>query len=126
MAKFNPLIHPICLSYPLRITPPTNGVRNIPAAMTLIDLSRPGLFVELGTTNGVLYCAFCQAVRELQLDCLCYGIGAWDVRNDEAFEDLKKHHAALYGNFSQFIDKGPSDALSDFENQSIDLLHLEG
>lgn len=130
MTKFNPLNHPILLSYPLRLTS-IDGVAYAPLAMVLIDLLRPGVFVELGTTNGVLYCSFCQAVRELNLDCRCYGISLCgererdDSSGADVFEELKEHHDALYERFSCLTQNTSDAALQDFGEKSIDLLHLE-
>jgi GT2 family glycosyltransferase len=131
MPKFNPLAHPICFSSPLRLAQ-TAWAGHIPFAMTLIDLLRPGVVVELGTFNGVSYCAFCQAVKELKLNTLCYAIDNWQgdeqtgFYGPEVFKDLKEHHDPLYEGFSRLIQSTFDDALSHFQAGTIDLLHIDG
>src|SRR5882672_4004084 len=128
MIKFNPLNHPILLSHPL-LPESTEGVAYVPLAMVLIDLLRPSVFVELGAGNGFLYSSFCQAVRELVLDCRCFRIGPEYQQDDsggqKAFAEMKEHHDAFYHGFSCLIQSNFDRALSQFEEKSIDLLHLE-
>jgi GT2 family glycosyltransferase len=131
MPKFNPLDHPICFSSPLRLAT-TSRVGHIPFALTLIDLLRPSVVVELGTFHGALYCAFCQAVKELKLSTLCYAIDTWQgdeqagFYGPEVFKNLKEHHDPLYGGFSSLTESTFDDALSRFQDGAIDLLHIDG
>ncbi|MDX6305174.1 MAG: hypothetical protein QOI77_2143, partial [Blastocatellia bacterium] len=128
MIKFNPLNHPILLSHPL-LPEPTDRVAYAPLAMALIDLLRPSVFVELGTANGFLYCSFCQAVRDLLLDCRCFRVSPEDQHDNsdgqKAFADMKEHHDDFYHGFSRLIQSNFDSALPQFEEKSIDLLHLE-
>src|ERR1051326_4624087 len=73
MIRLNPLEHPICFAQPERIAA-SAWIGHIPFAMYLTDVLRPRVIVELGTFTGVSYCAFCQAVQEIQSDARCYGI----------------------------------------------------
>lgn len=127
----NPLAHPICLSYPLRLAA-TAWAEHIPFAMFLVDVLRPKTVVELGTFSGVSYCAFCQAVKELNLDSRCYAVDTWkgDPQSGffgpEVLEDLKQHHDPLYGEFSTLIQSTFDEAVSHFVDGTIDLLHIDG
>ncbi|MGB7924911.1 MAG: glycosyltransferase [Pyrinomonadaceae bacterium] len=132
MPGFNPLDHPVCLSYPLRLVP-TSLVEHIPFAMYLVDALRPRVIVELCALSGVSYCAFCQAVKELSSHARCYAVDTWAGKaqgdspgGPEILKDLKAHHDPLYGEFSSLI-RGPVDeAVSSFNDGAIDLLHING
>ncbi len=133
MPTFNPLNYPIIFSEPRRKSNGTLAWQgHIPFAMFLIDLLRPRVFVELGTHKGVSYCAFCQAVDELQLSTKCYAVDTWrgDAHagsyGDEVLADLKAHHDTLYSNFSTLIHSTFDEALARFPDASIDLLHIDG
>src|SRR5437016_11454306 len=130
-SKFNPLNHPICLAYPGRLAS-TFWAAHVPFAMFIVSLLRPQTIVELGVYTGVSYCAFCQAVKELDLDTRCYGIDNWcgDVHmggyGPEVLSDLKSHHDPLYENFSSLIQSTFDSAVDQFNDSTVDLLHLDG
>ena len=130
MSRFNPLDHPICFSHPLNVALEVDWISHAPFGMVLVDLVRPRVIVELGGRDGVSYGVFCQAVRDLQLETLCFAI---NCREDEveietneidALERLKNLHDELYGNFSRRIQSSQDEALALFEDHTIDLLHI--
>ena len=129
--KLNPLQHPICLSQPDRIAT-SAWAGHIPFAMYLVDVLRPQVIVELGTFTGVSYCAFCQAVKELDLPARCYAIDTWrgdehtGFYDQELLEELKGYHDPLYSSFSSLIQSTFAEALPLFADSSIDLLHIDG
>src|SRR5258706_13749487 len=102
----NPFDHPICFSDPSRIVEPLSWAEHIPFAMFLMDLARPKIFVELGTHSGNSYCAFCQAVKELNIDAKCFAVDTWkgDAHagsyDSDILADLRAHHDPLYSEFS--------------------------
>jgi len=128
---FNPLEHPVCLEFPLWLKE-TAWAGHIPFAMFLIGAFRPGVFVELGTHRGASYCAFCQAVKSVKSETKCFAVDTW--RGDahagkieqEVLMKLKTHHDALYNDFSRLVQLTFDDALNDFADGSIDLLHIDG
>lgn len=132
MPDINPLDHPVALSYPKWLHPSSFWAGHIPFAMFLIDVVRPRLFVELGTHTGVSYCAFCQAVQELNLETRCRAVDTW--RGDEmtghygpeVLAALRQHHDPLYGGFSQLVQSTFDEARPGFEDGTIDLLHIDG
>jgi GT2 family glycosyltransferase len=130
MAKFNPLDHPICFSYPLRLAAEAE-LAHVPFAMFLVDLLHPKVLVQLGAREGIVFCAYSQAVKELRLNTRCFAISDWQNGHSErgdssALADLRAHHDPLYGNFSQLIDGSPTEPHTNFENGAVDLLHIGG
>lgn len=129
--RFNPLEHPICFANPARLTI-SSWVQHLPFGMTLIDLLRPAIFVELGTHYGVSYCGFCQAVQELSTGTACYAVDGWEgdahtgAYEEQVYEELRQHHDARYGDFSRLLKMNFDDALPYFAEGSIDLLHIDG
>jgi Methyltransferase domain len=105
---------------------------HIPFGMLLIDLMRPRSFVELGTHYGVSYMAFCQAVKTLNTGTRCYAIDTWtgDPQSGSYSGDvlgtLQTHHDPAYGDFSTLMQMSFDEAAPRFDDQSIDLLHIDG
>ena len=103
-----------------------------PFAMYLVELLKPSTIVELGTHYGDSYCAFCQAVSDLQLPTLTYAVDTWrgdpqaGYYGEEVLADLLRHHDPLYSGFSELIRSTFDDALPRFADRSIDLLHIDG
>src|SRR5262249_16495763 len=132
LAALNPLDHPVCLSLPRRLSGFTAWEEHLPFAMFMIDLARPRVFVELGTHWGDWYCAFCQAVAELQLPTRCYAVDTWQgdpqtgLYGPEVLDNLRTHHDPLYGSFSRLIQTTFDEAVGHFADGDIDLLHIDG
>ncbi|GIK63471.1 MAG: hypothetical protein BroJett018_12650 [Chloroflexota bacterium] len=131
MTKFNPLNYPIALTEPARVAP-SGWLLHVPFAMYLIDAVRPELLVELGTHHGVSYCAFCQAIKALATGTQAYAVDTWQGDDQAGFygpevlENLRQHHDPLYGGFSQLLQTTFSEAVHQFSDGSIDLLHVDG
>ena len=132
VTNLNPLNNPICLAEPRRLTQFSSWHEHIPFAMFLIDILRPKVIVELGTFYGDSYCAFCQAVRDLDINTSCYAIDTWlgdhhtGTYGQEVLADLRTHHDPLYAKFSKLIQSSFNEALSQFKDGTIDLLHIDG
>jgi tetratricopeptide (TPR) repeat protein len=129
---FNPLEHQICLSAPKRLTYLSTWIGHIPFAMTIVDILKPKLLVELGSFTGESFCAFCQGVKELGLETKCYAVDTWqgdphaDFYTPFVLMDLKAHTDLHYPGFATLLPKTFDEALNDFEDKSIDLLHIDG
>ena len=130
--NLNPLNHPICFAQPLRLVHTSSWIEHIPFSMYLIDILRPKVFIELGTHMGVSYSAFCQAVKQLGINTLCYAIDTWEgdfqsfFYGPEVLADLRAHHDPLYSGFSRLVQSTFDDAVKYFSDGSIDLLHIDG
>jgi hypothetical protein len=129
---YNPLAHPVLFQTPYRLSDAPAWHQHIPFAFFLISLLRPRLLVELGSYKGDSYCAFCQAVDQLELNTSCYAIDTWrgDMHggyyDQEVLDELKAYHDPLYGRFSTLMQSTFDDALNHFADGSIDLLHIDG
>lgn len=127
----NLIDHPIMFQVP-DLEAPSEWVEHIPFAMLLVDLIRPRSIVELGVFAGVSYCAFCQAVKQLQITTKCYAVDTWQGDEhggsfgNEVRDKLRDYHDPRYGSFSQLIQSTFDDAAPSFAEGSIDLLHIDG
>ena len=123
--------HPLILMRP-RIVPPYGWVGHIPFAYLAVDLLRPRCLVELGTHSGNSYLAFCQAVRALDLSCRCTAVDAWqgDAHalhyGEQVYQSLRSRHDPQYDDFSRLLRASFDDAIHQFEDGGIDLLHIDG
>lgn len=127
----NPLEHPVCLAFPLWLEE-TAWAGHIPFAMFIISALRPRVFVELGAFRGTSYCAFCQAVKKVKTATQCFAVDTWqgDAHaghlEQSVLVKLKAYHDPLYGDFSRLVESTFDDALDNFADASIDLLHIDG
>jgi glycosyltransferase involved in cell wall biosynthesis len=128
---FNPLEHPVCFMMPRRNLS-SAWMEHVPFAFYLMDILRPKVFVELGTFYGVSYCAFCQAVDELKLPTSCHAVDTWSgdehtgAYDTSVLDDLRQHHDPLYGTFSKLHQCTFDEAVKEFDDGTIDLLHIDG
>lgn len=122
---------------PLFWTPERMGLgsawwAHVPFAFWITAVCKPRLFVELGTHNGVSYSAFCEAVLNARLGTRCYAVDTWagdehaGYYGDEIYNNLRSFHDARYSAFSELIRSTFDDALQYFDDESIDLLHIDG
>lgn len=130
-ADFRLQDHPLILMKP-RIVPPYGWAGHIPFAYLAVDLLRPACIVELGTHSGNSYMAFCQAVQALKLACHCAAIDTWQgdahamPYGDDVYQSLRARHDPLYGSFSSLIRSTFDEAIDNFPDGSVDLLHIDG
>ncbi len=107
-------------------------IGHIPFAFELIGRLRPRIIVELGTYSGSSFAAFCQAVEACGLDAKCYGIDLWegDIHmgrfDEELFREISEYLGSTYPDIAALIRKDFNEAVALFEDQSIDLLHVDG
>lgn len=126
-----PCLHAL-LMRPQRITAPTGWVEHIPFMAWLIAISKPKLWVELGTHSGNSYLAACQSVQEHQLSTVCYAVDTWQGDQhsgnyaEEVFQSLEKYHREHYAQFSNLLRMTFDEAVNYFNAQSIDILHIDG
>ena len=121
----------------LKVSPPKSLYRggwhgHMIFAQWIIRVLNPRSFVELGTHNGDSYFSFCQSVKEHDLRTLCHAVDTWQGEPHAGFygEDIYNHveeyNTRLYSNFSTLHRCFFDEALNEFEDGSIDLLHIDG
>ena len=101
-------------------------------ANDLIAQYRPSLLVELGTHYGESYFGMCQSVLENGLDCVCYAVDHWHGEEhagfygEEVFTEVDEYNRRSYKGFSYLLRSSFNDALLQFADESIGLLHIDG
>ena len=97
-----------------------------------VAVLRPRVLVELGTDRGESYFCFCQSVLENNTGTRCFAVDNWrgDLHvggYDEAtYRQVVGHNEKHYREFSTLVRSDFDQALRRFEDNSIDLLHLDG
>jgi hypothetical protein len=100
--------------------------------MFLVEYLQPQLIVELGTHTGNSFNSFCQAVKQFGIESTCYAVDSWvgddqaGLYGDEVYKSLKAYHDYHYPNISSLIRKYFDEAIKDFRDESIELLHIDG
>ncbi len=115
-----------------RLLPSPWWIGHIPFSFQIVETLRPRKLVELGVYNGASFLAFCQAVEDLHLTGKCYGIDTWegDIHMGEFEEKLYNEISGYcennYPNSAVLVRKTFDEAAAHFEENSIDLLHIDG
>jgi hypothetical protein len=111
---------------------PNAWVGHLPFAAWLIQALSPKIFVELGTHTGNSFFAFCQSVVETCASTKCYAVDTWQgdehagQYTDEIFTKVNEHHQAHYAGFSRLLRMTFDNAINYFDDESIDILHIDG
>lgn len=88
--------------------------------------------MELGSHWGASYAAFCQAVAEHGIDTRCYVVDTWQGDEhagfypEDVFRTLDTFNRESFVEFSSLMRMTFDQAVSSFEDGSIDLLHIDG
>ena len=98
----------------------------------LVSELRPSTVVELGSHNGVSYAAFCNAVQRNNLATRCHAVDTWQgdehagFYGDEVYRDLLALNDARFAGFSRLMRCFFDEAVTQFPDGSVDLLHIDG
>jgi hypothetical protein len=109
----------------------SNWIGHEKIANFLIKTIKPETIVELGVHNGFSYFTFCQTVHDQKINTKCFGIDHWKgdyhtgLYEEKVYENVLEENKK-YNHFSKLIKKDFNSALSDFNDQSIDFLHIDG
>ena len=117
---------------PSHFSVPAPWAGHLPFAHWITGVHRPSSFVELGAYSGISYMAFCQAVMQHHLDTRCWAIDTWagdphaGFYGEHIYTTLRDRHEPLYGHFSTLLRSTFDEAVHQFDDHSIDLLHIDG
>lgn len=118
--------------WPERLTDIESWHEHIPFAFALMALMRPERFVELGTHRGDSFCAFCQAALRYRTGSRCFAVDSWQgdpqagEYGDDILAELRDYVTPRYGEMATLLPMFFDDALAEFADGSIDLLHIDG
>lgn len=111
---------------------PSAWYGHVPFANWLVHCAKPDVLVELGTHAGVSYLAFCESVKRSSLPTKCFAVDSWEgdpqagFYSDEVYLNLKKFNDENFSEFSTLIKSTFDEAQKEFEDGSIDILHIDG
>ena len=106
-------------------------IGHAPFLKFLIREQKPEIFVELGVHNGFSYFLGCQSIKENNLTTKAFAIDHWNGDSQAGFFDDSVYNSvksvnSKFSDFSSLIKSSFNEALSEFEDNSIDLLHIDG
>lgn len=126
------LVNDSVLLSPKRLAQPSSWSGHIPFAMWFVAQCKPVTLVELGTHSGNSYFSFCQSVQANGLNTDCYALDTWagdpqaGYYGDEIYADVRQHNEQHYAGFSKLLRMTFDQAVDQFSDGSIDLLHIDG
>lgn len=102
-------------------------------AYDLVANLKPNRIVELGTHYGTSLWSFSQAVKDNFLETEINAVDTWEGEKhagfygEEVFETVKQIKDEYYTDLKiNLIKKTFDDALKDFDNNSVDIIHIDG
>ncbi|MDU8362131.1 class I SAM-dependent methyltransferase [Pseudomonas syringae group sp. J309-1] len=114
------------------IAHPLSWLGHIPFAAWLAKALEPNVFVELGSYSGTSYFALCQAIKDAELSTQCVAIDTWEgdehtgSYSEAIFDTFSKYNDENFKAFSTYLRMRFETALPQFEDKSVDLLHIDG
>ena len=105
---------------------------HVPFAHWLVEATRPGVIVELGTHNGVSFAAFCEAAQRNKIAAKCFAVDTWEGDEhaghygEKVYSGLSQFIASRYAGFAELLRTTFDEAVPYFADGSIDLLHIDG
>lgn len=102
-------------------------------AYDFLSFMQPERIVELGTHYGCSFFAFCQSAKDQKLNTDLFAIDTWQgdeqagFYSEEVFDKVNEVVNAKFINENiHLIRKTFDEALTSFEDNSIDIIHIDG
>jgi hypothetical protein len=112
--------------------PPSAWYGHTPFAAWLMDALRPSQVVELGTHFGCSCFAFAEAAKRLNHDCTISAVDTWEgddhagFYGEEVFDYVSGVARSDYARSVRLVRARFDEARPEFEDSSVDLLHIDG
>lgn len=105
--------------------------KHSPFAFWLLWALKPNKIVELGVHNGFSFFVFCEFAKKNKGKSVCYGIDHWKGDEHAGFFDddiynTFSDHQEKYKTVSKIIKSDFDTAIEQFEDGTIDFLHIDG
>jgi hypothetical protein len=130
MDKYSELVRLLRFN-PKSLQHPDAWVGHMPFAYWVIEKLKPSTFVELGTHTGNSYFSFCQSIQENKTKTKAFAVDTWEgdahagTYDDSIFDGVNRTNME-YSSFSTLLRTTFDSALQQFEDGSVDLLHIDG
>ena len=117
---------------PKRLVIPYAWIGHIPFLQWLISEVKPNNYVELGVHTGNSFCAAAEVLKLTNPSAKAYALDTWEGDHqashygEEIFLEISKYIKKNFAENAIIIRKYFDDAVSDFLDGSIDLLHIDG
>ncbi len=104
----------------------------VPVARWLISATRPRVFVELGSHAGVSFSAFCDSMRRRGVAGKAYAVDTWagdehaGHYDDSVYESVRELTGKNFPDFTHLLRMTFDEALPEFTDGTVDLLHIDG
>lgn len=102
-------------------------------AYDLVSNTKPKTIVELGTHKGNSLFSFAQAIKDNKLDTKLHGVDTWEGEKHAGYYDESVYESFLKitKEYYKNVDIIPhkmyfDDAVKEFKDNSIDILHIDG
>jgi len=111
---------------------PSSWWQHVPIAHWLTCELKPEIVVELGTHYGVSFFGFCEAAEAFSTNTFVYAIDTWEgdahagEYNADVFDKVQQEANRRHKSRTRLIRSTFDEAAKYFDDQSIDLLHIDG
>jgi len=115
-----------------RLEYPSAWLGHIPFAHWLGLELKPRVFVELGAHYGHSYFNLCRGIVAGGETSACFAVDTWEgdghagLYGEEVYEGVQAHNREHYGEISTLLRMTFQEAVRQFEDGGIDLLHIDG
>ena len=110
----------------------SSWLEHAPFAFWIVEKHKPKLTVELGAYNGFSFFCFCQAIKENNIEGRAIAVDTWEgdkhakYYSEQVYLEVKNIWEEKYQQIAVLMRSRFEDAVTQFKDGSIDLLHIDG